>query len=166
MWSVIITLLLFALKEQDYWLLFIYCLVLIICFWFHYWHMFMFINLKFKFMMIISYVLEEIFWLFSILIVPRPGLTYLIKGSQLVYIFLLTIYGSNTFFTYLVEPFYGTICLYNRERREKLSEDLYFHVLPTELQDVSSESIMGYLLVLHFFGALGSAFAFIVLLWP
>ncbi|TKY68582.1 Guanine nucleotide exchange factor SPIKE 1 [Spatholobus suberectus] len=35
----------------------------------------------------------------------------------------------------LVEPFYGTICLYNRERREKLSEDFYFHVLPTETQD-------------------------------
>ncbi|XP_014523148.1 guanine nucleotide exchange factor SPIKE 1 isoform X2 [Vigna radiata var. radiata] len=35
----------------------------------------------------------------------------------------------------LVEPFYGTICLYNRERREKLSEDFYFHVLPTEMQD-------------------------------
>ncbi|KAK7257002.1 hypothetical protein RIF29_30661 [Crotalaria pallida] len=35
----------------------------------------------------------------------------------------------------LAEPFYGTICLYNRERREKLSEDFYFHVLPTEMQD-------------------------------
>ncbi|XP_027354949.1 guanine nucleotide exchange factor SPIKE 1 isoform X2 [Abrus precatorius] len=35
----------------------------------------------------------------------------------------------------LVEPFYGTICLYNKERREKLSEDFYFHVLPTEMQD-------------------------------
>ncbi|KAK7317476.1 hypothetical protein RJT34_01744 [Clitoria ternatea] len=35
----------------------------------------------------------------------------------------------------LVEPFYGTICLYNRERREKLSEDFYFHILPTEVQD-------------------------------
>ncbi|BAT89766.1 hypothetical protein VIGAN_06081800 [Vigna angularis var. angularis] len=35
----------------------------------------------------------------------------------------------------LFEPFYGTICLYNRERREKLSEDFYFHVLPTEMQD-------------------------------
>ncbi|XP_004511179.1 guanine nucleotide exchange factor SPIKE 1 [Cicer arietinum] len=34
----------------------------------------------------------------------------------------------------LAEPFYGTICLYNRERREKLSEDFYFHVLPTEMQ--------------------------------
>ncbi|CAL0333662.1 unnamed protein product [Lupinus luteus] len=33
----------------------------------------------------------------------------------------------------LAEPFYGTICLYNRERREKLSEDYYFHVLPTEM---------------------------------
>jgi hypothetical protein len=36
-----------------------------------------------------------------------------------------------------VEPFYGTICLYNRERREKLSEDFYFHIIPTEIQDVS-----------------------------
>lgn len=36
-----------------------------------------------------------------------------------------------------VEPFYGTISLYNRERREKLSEDFYFRVLPTEMQDVS-----------------------------
>ncbi|KAK3227267.1 hypothetical protein Dsin_007129 [Dipteronia sinensis] len=35
----------------------------------------------------------------------------------------------------LVEPFYGTICLYNRERREKVSEDFYFRVLPTEMQD-------------------------------
>ncbi|XP_043693842.1 guanine nucleotide exchange factor SPIKE 1 [Telopea speciosissima] len=41
----------------------------------------------------------------------------------------------------LVEPFYGTICLYNRERREKLSEDFYFHVLPNDMQDgrLSSE---------------------------
>ena len=37
----------------------------------------------------------------------------------------------------LVEPFYGTICLYNRERREKLSEDSYLRVLPAEMQDVS-----------------------------
>lgn len=36
----------------------------------------------------------------------------------------------------LVEPFYGTICLYNRERREKLSEDFIFHILPPEMQDV------------------------------
>ncbi|XP_020238455.1 guanine nucleotide exchange factor SPIKE 1 isoform X2 [Cajanus cajan] len=40
----------------------------------------------------------------------------------------------------LVEPFYGTICLYNRERREKLSEDFYFHVLPTETQDAKIQS--------------------------
>ncbi|XP_010921287.2 guanine nucleotide exchange factor SPIKE 1 isoform X2 [Elaeis guineensis] len=48
---------------------------------------------------------------------------------------------SLSFQAGLVEPFYGTICLYNRERREKLSEDFYFRVLPTELQDanVSSE---------------------------
>ncbi|CAI0457364.1 unnamed protein product [Linum tenue] len=35
----------------------------------------------------------------------------------------------------LVEPFYGTLCLYNKERREKLSEDFYFHVVPTDMQD-------------------------------
>ncbi|KQJ85009.1 guanine nucleotide exchange factor SPIKE 1 isoform X1 [Brachypodium distachyon] len=35
----------------------------------------------------------------------------------------------------LVEPFGGTICLYNRDRREKLSEDFYFRILPTEMQD-------------------------------
>ncbi|CAN6458196.1 unnamed protein product [Victoria cruziana] len=33
------------------------------------------------------------------------------------------------------EPFYGTICLYNRERREKLSEDFCFRMLPAEMQD-------------------------------
>lgn len=38
----------------------------------------------------------------------------------------------------LVEPFYGTICLYNKERREKLSEDFIFRLLPTEMQDASS----------------------------
>lgn len=36
-----------------------------------------------------------------------------------------------------IEPFYGTICLYNKERKEKLSEDFIFRVLPTEMQDVS-----------------------------
>jgi hypothetical protein len=35
------------------------------------------------------------------------------------------------------EPFYGTICIYNKERREKLSEDFYFSVVPTDTQDVS-----------------------------
>ncbi|KAH9295018.1 hypothetical protein KI387_038606 [Taxus chinensis] len=34
-----------------------------------------------------------------------------------------------------VEPFYGTICLYHREKREKLSEDIYFQFLPNEMQD-------------------------------
>jgi hypothetical protein len=29
--------------------------------------------------------------------------------------------------------------LYNRDRREKLSEDFYFHILPTDMQDVSSQ---------------------------
>ncbi|XP_028073214.1 guanine nucleotide exchange factor SPIKE 1-like isoform X2 [Camellia sinensis] len=38
----------------------------------------------------------------------------------------------------LVEPFYGTICLYNRERRDKLSEDFIFCVLPAEMRDPSS----------------------------
>ncbi|GKV38414.1 hypothetical protein SLEP1_g46328 [Rubroshorea leprosula] len=38
------------------------------------------------------------------------------------------------------EPFYGTICLYNRERREKLSEDFYFSFLPTEMQDTNKVS--------------------------
>ncbi|KAF8395959.1 hypothetical protein HHK36_017570 [Tetracentron sinense] len=48
---------------------------------------------------------------------------------------------SLSFQAGLVEPFYGTICLYNRERREKLSEDFYFRMLPTEMQDgrLSSE---------------------------
>ncbi|CAL5391154.1 unnamed protein product [Camellia sinensis] len=38
----------------------------------------------------------------------------------------------------LVEPFYGTICLYNRERRDKLSEDFVFRVLPADMRDPSS----------------------------
>ncbi|XP_031375133.1 guanine nucleotide exchange factor SPIKE 1 isoform X2 [Punica granatum] len=42
---------------------------------------------------------------------------------------------SLSFQAGLVEPFYGTICLYNRERREKMSEDFYFRVLPSESQD-------------------------------
>ncbi|XP_020404780.1 guanine nucleotide exchange factor SPIKE 1 [Zea mays] len=33
------------------------------------------------------------------------------------------------------KPFSGMICLYNRDRREKLSEDFYFHILPTDMQD-------------------------------
>ncbi|KAG8363226.1 hypothetical protein BUALT_Bualt19G0000100 [Buddleja alternifolia] len=45
---------------------------------------------------------------------------------------------SLSFQAGFVEPFYGTICLYNRERREKLSEDFFFHVLPAEMQDTSS----------------------------
>ncbi|KAI6674336.1 hypothetical protein NL676_002242 [Syzygium grande] len=49
---------------------------------------------------------------------------------------------SLSFQAGLVEPFHGTICLYNRERREKLSEDFYFRALPTETQDskMSNES--------------------------
>ena len=42
---------------------------------------------------------------------------------------------------FLTEPFYGTICIYNRERREKLSEDFYFSVLRSEMQDVSNNAI-------------------------
>lgn len=34
------------------------------------------------------------------------------------------------------EPWYGTICLYHREKREKLSEDFHFRCLPPEFQDV------------------------------
>ncbi|XAR56047.1 hypothetical protein NMG60_11036336 [Bertholletia excelsa] len=47
---------------------------------------------------------------------------------------------SLSFQAGLVEPFYGTICLYNMERREKLSEDFIFHVLPPEMQDARSSS--------------------------
>jgi hypothetical protein len=35
----------------------------------------------------------------------------------------------------LVEPWYGTVCLYHREKREKLSEDFHFRCLPAEFQD-------------------------------
>ncbi|XP_057965148.1 guanine nucleotide exchange factor SPIKE 1 [Malania oleifera] len=42
---------------------------------------------------------------------------------------------SLSFQAGLLEPFYGTICLYNRERREKLSEDFFFRILPAEMQD-------------------------------
>ncbi|XP_024384292.1 guanine nucleotide exchange factor SPIKE 1 isoform X3 [Physcomitrium patens] len=35
----------------------------------------------------------------------------------------------------LVEPVYGTMCLYNKEKREKLSEDFHFRFLPSEFQD-------------------------------
>lgn len=45
---------------------------------------------------------------------------------------------SLSFQAGLVEPFYGTICLYNRERREKLSEDFIFHVSSPESKDASS----------------------------
>ncbi|KAL6572249.1 MAP kinase Spk1 [Orobanche minor] len=45
---------------------------------------------------------------------------------------------SLSFQAGFVEPFYGTICLYNRERKEKLSEDFIFHMLPAEVQDSSS----------------------------
>ncbi|KAK1280719.1 hypothetical protein QJS04_geneDACA015170 [Acorus gramineus] len=47
---------------------------------------------------------------------------------------------SLSFQAGLFEPFYGTICLYNKERREKMSEDFYFRVLPTEMQEASGSS--------------------------
>ncbi|KAJ6821518.1 guanine nucleotide exchange factor SPIKE 1 isoform X2 [Iris pallida] len=47
---------------------------------------------------------------------------------------------SLSFQAGLIEPFHGTICLYNRERRERMSEDFCFHVLPTEGQDASISS--------------------------
>ncbi|XP_057768061.1 guanine nucleotide exchange factor SPIKE 1 [Salvia miltiorrhiza] len=45
---------------------------------------------------------------------------------------------SLSFQAGFVEPFYGTICLYNRERREKLSEDFIFRTLPAEIQNINS----------------------------
>lgn len=39
--------------------------------------------------------------------------------------------------SFVTEPFYGTICLYNKERRDKLSEDFHFQISPSEAQDVS-----------------------------
>lgn len=47
-------------------------------------------------------------------------------------------------FLFSIEPFHGTICLYNRERREKLSEDFYFRALPTETQDVSESVFLSF----------------------
>ncbi|KAK1318522.1 hypothetical protein QJS10_CPB04g00652 [Acorus calamus] len=47
---------------------------------------------------------------------------------------------SLSFQAGLFEPFNGTICLYNKERREKMSEDFYFHVLPSEMQEASVSS--------------------------
>lgn len=59
----------------------------------------------------------------------------------------LTVWSCNFCYFYLLkvvllscnpaEPFYGSISLYNQERKEKLSEDFYFHISPTEMQDVS-----------------------------
>lgn len=34
------------------------------------------------------------------------------------------------------EPVYGTMCLYNKDTREKLSEDFHFRFLPSDFQDV------------------------------
>ncbi|KAG0487870.1 hypothetical protein HPP92_006681 [Vanilla planifolia] len=47
---------------------------------------------------------------------------------------------SLSFQAGLTEPFYGTVCLYNREKREKLSDDFYFHVIPTEMLEASISS--------------------------
>ncbi|GAB2223448.1 hypothetical protein Droror1_Dr00017589 [Drosera rotundifolia] len=47
---------------------------------------------------------------------------------------------SLSFQAGLVEPFYGTICLYNRERRDKLSEDFIFSVVPTEVQEAKTSN--------------------------
>ncbi|GAB4842882.1 MAP kinase Spk1 [Ancistrocladus abbreviatus] len=47
---------------------------------------------------------------------------------------------SLSFQAGLVEPFYGTICLYNRERRDKLSEDFIFSVLPMEMKDAKTSN--------------------------
>ncbi|XP_019059153.1 PREDICTED: guanine nucleotide exchange factor SPIKE 1 isoform X2 [Tarenaya hassleriana] len=47
---------------------------------------------------------------------------------------------SLSFQAGLVEPFYGSLSLYNQERKEKLSEDFYFHKLPTEMQDANTSS--------------------------
>lgn len=57
---------------------------------------------------------------------------------QSFYCFLVSDLDNSLFLT---EPFYGTMCIYNRERREKLSEDFYFSVLPSEMQDVSKNAI-------------------------
>jgi hypothetical protein len=40
------------------------------------------------------------------------------------------------------EPIYGTMCLYNKEKREKLSEDFHFRFLPSEFQDVRGSIIV------------------------
>lgn len=76
---------------------------------------------------------------------------FLLKISLFIWAFempALRIWVSDFFF---VEPFYGTICLYNRERREKLSEDFIFHILPTEMQEVSCFCFAFLFLGFHFF---------------
>lgn len=67
--------------------------------------------------------------------IPEPHISHYNSGLKIAVKVL-----SLSFQAGLVEPFYGTICLYNRERREKLSEDFFFRVLPSELQDGSSSS--------------------------
>ncbi|GAA0149942.1 guanyl-nucleotide exchange factor [Lithospermum erythrorhizon] len=67
--------------------------------------------------------------------IPEPHISHYNSGLKIAVKVL-----SLSFQAGLVEPFYGTICLYNRERREKLSEDFFFRVLPSESQDGSGSS--------------------------
>ena len=43
---------------------------------------------------------------------------------------------DSSFWYDCAEPVYGTMCLYNKEKREKFSEDFHFRFLPSEFQDV------------------------------
>ncbi|KAL2934079.1 Guanine nucleotide exchange factor SPIKE 1 [Bienertia sinuspersici] len=40
----------------------------------------------------------------------------------------------------LAEPFHGTICLYNKEKRDKLSEDFVFQLLPSETENAGTSN--------------------------
>jgi len=85
------------------------------------------------------------YWWYNVIDILLHLFVQLPMLCHLVLVFMLRV-GSSVWhsalflFSWSVEPFYGTICLYNRERREKLSEDFYFNVLPTEMQDVSYAS--------------------------
>lgn len=39
------------------------------------------------------------------------------------------------------EPFYGTLCVYNMDRKEKVSEDFHFQFLPPNFEGVSATSL-------------------------
>ena len=39
------------------------------------------------------------------------------------------------------EPFYGTLCVYNMERKERVSEDFHFQFLPPGIEGVSGDVI-------------------------